>query len=89
MAQVPVNPQHVGHQQPTTYQEYYEGMSDTLNGEYTGYLEQLFGPELGAKPASTLRDRIIAAANDVPKVYAMLQDKPEPCIVFVHRPSTR
>jgi hypothetical protein len=87
MAQVPANPQLVGHQQPTTtYQAFYDGMPDTLNGEYTGYLEP-FGPESGTQPA-TLRDRIIATPkNDVPKVYAMLQDKPAPRIMLVHRPT--
>jgi hypothetical protein len=87
MAQNPANnPQLVGPQEPTTYYDFYNGMPATLNGVYTGYLES-FGPESAAQPA-TLRDRIMTMVNDVPKVFAMMQqDTPVPCIVFVHRPT--
>jgi hypothetical protein len=70
---------------PTTYHEFYDRMSDTLNGVYSAFLEP-FGPESAAQPA-TLRDRILTMANDVPKVFAMVQDTPVPRIVFVHRPT--
>jgi hypothetical protein len=80
------NPQLAGMQQPMTYQDLYSGMPNTLNIEYAAYLTP-FGSEPGDQPA-TLRDRVIAAANDVPKVFAMMQTEPTPRIVFVHR-STR
>jgi hypothetical protein len=85
MAQNPANPQFAGPQEPTTYLEFYNGMPDTLNGVYTEYLES-FGPESAAQPAA-LRDRIMTMANDVPKVFAMVQDTPVPRIIFVHRPT--
>jgi hypothetical protein len=60
-------------------------MPDTLNGVYSEYLED-FGPESAAQPAA-LRDRVMTMANNVPKVFAMMQDTPVPRIVFVHRPT--
>jgi hypothetical protein len=71
MAQNPANPQLVGPQEPTTYLDFYNGMPDTLNGVYTKYMAA-FGPESAAQPA-TLRDRIMTMANDVPKVFAIMQ----------------
>ena len=75
----------VGPAAPTTYVELYNAMPDTLNGVYMAYLED-FDPESAAQPA-TLRDRIMTMANDVPKVFAVMQDTPAPRIVFVHRPT--
>lgn len=74
-----------GGQQPSNYQELYASMPDVLDGVYTTYLAP-FGPESGEQPA-TLRDRVISAAHDVPKVFVMLLTDPTPRIVFVHRPT--
>jgi hypothetical protein len=82
MAQADPN---AGGQQPASYQELYASMPDVLDGVYTTYLAP-FGPESGEQPA-TLRDRVISAANDVPKVFVMLLADPTPRIVFVHRPT--
>jgi hypothetical protein len=81
MAHNPANPPLVGPPSPTTYLEFYNEMPDTLNGVYTEYLEP-FGPESAEQPA-TLWDRVMTMANDVPKVFAMVQDTPAPRIVFV------
>jgi hypothetical protein len=40
-----------------------------------------------AEQLATLRDWIHTAANDIPKVYAMLQVDPNPRVVFIHRPT--
>jgi hypothetical protein len=85
MALNPANPQLAGPQEPTTYIAFYSGLPDTLKGVYTEYLES-FGPESAEQPA-TLRDCIMMMANDVPKVFAIMQDTPAPRIVFVHRPT--
>jgi hypothetical protein len=60
-------------------------MQDTLNREYAMYLTP-FGSELGEQPAN-LQDRIIAAANDVPKVITMMQVNPMSQIIFIHHPT--
>jgi hypothetical protein len=74
---------HAGGLQPASFQELYALMPDVLNGQYTTYLA-IFGPESGQQPA-TLRDRVITAANDVPKVFVLLQLDPMPQIICVHR----
>jgi hypothetical protein len=74
-----------GGPQPASYQELYASMPDVLDGVYTTYLTP-FGPESGEQPA-TLRDCVISAANDVPKVFVMLLPDPTPRIVFMHRPT--
>jgi hypothetical protein len=74
-----------GAQQPATYQELYNAMPDVFNGQYMTYLAP-FGPQLGEQSA-TLRDCVIMAANNVPKVFAMLQREPTPLVMFVHRPT--
>jgi hypothetical protein len=79
------NPQVVGVQQPTTYHDLYSGMPDTLNGVYATYLIP-FGAE-SIKQLAALRDQVIATANDVPKVFAIMQTDPTPCIVFIHCPT--
>jgi hypothetical protein len=76
---------HAGVPQPASYQELYAAMPDVFNGVYTTYLAP-FGPESGDQPA-TLRDRVVSASNDVPKVFVMLLTDPAPRIVFVHRPT--
>jgi hypothetical protein len=76
---------HAGGLQPASFQELYAQMPDVLNGQYTMYLAP-FGPESGQQPA-TLRDRVITAANDVPKVFVLLQSDPTPQIICVHRPT--
>jgi hypothetical protein len=68
-----------------TYQELYSLMPDVLNGQYTTYLAP-FGPESGEQPAM-LRDRVVTAANDVPKVFVMLLVDPTPQVIFVHHPT--
>ena len=73
---------HAGVQQPASYQELYAAMPDVLDGAYMTYLAP-FGPESGDQPA-TLRDHVIVAANDVPKVFALLLVDLTPRIVFVH-----
>jgi hypothetical protein len=60
-------------------------MPDVLNGVYSPYLAP-FGPESADQPA-ILRDQIHTAANDIPKVYAMLQVDPAPRVVFIHCPT--
>jgi hypothetical protein len=60
-------------------------MPDVLDGVYMTYLAP-FGPESGEQPA-TLRDCIILAANNVPKLFIMLLHDPTPRIVFVHHPT--
>jgi hypothetical protein len=76
---------HAGGLQPASFQELYATMPDVLNGQYTTYLAP-FGPESGQQPA-TLRDRVISAANDVPKAFVLLQLDPTPQIICVHRPT--
>jgi hypothetical protein len=76
---------HAGDLRPASFQELYASMPDVLNGRYTTYLAP-FGPESGQQPA-TLRDRVISAANDVPKVFVLLQTDPTPQIICVHRPT--
>jgi hypothetical protein len=73
---------HTGGMQPASFQELYAQMPDVLNGQYTTYLVP-FGPESGQQPA-TLRDRVITVANDVPKVFVLLQSDPTPQIICVH-----
>jgi hypothetical protein len=79
------NPQGVSAQQPTTYQDLYLRMPDTLNGVYAAYLTP-FGAESVEQPVA-LRDQVIATVNDIPKVFAIMQTNPTPCIVFIHRPT--
>ena len=74
-----------GAQQPARYEEVYSSMPDVLNGHYAPYLAP-FGPESAEQPA-TLRDRIIAAASDVPKVYVMMQAEPTRQVLCIHRPT--
>jgi hypothetical protein len=77
---------HAGGQQPASYQDLYASMHDVLDGVYTTYLAP-FGPESGDQPA-TLRDQVILAANDIPKVFVMLLADPTPRrIVFLHCPT--
>jgi hypothetical protein len=87
MAQNPANPKHVGPQEPTTYLEFYNGMPDTLNGVYTEFLDP-FGPESAAQPA-TLWDLILTMANDILKVFAVVQETPHPAYRFRAWPPTR
>jgi hypothetical protein len=79
------NPHAAAAQQPASFQELYASMPDVLNGQYTTYLAP-FGPESGEQPA-ILRDRVIAAAHDVPKAFVLLQCDPTPQIICVHRPT--
>ena len=65
--------------------QHYAAMPDILNGQYSAYLTP-FGSESGEQPA-TLRDRVHTAANDVPKVFAMVQVDPTPRVIFIHRPT--
>jgi hypothetical protein len=79
------NPNNVAALQPTTYREHYLTLPDVMNGTYMAYLTP-FGPKSGEQPA-TLRDRVLFGANDVPKVFALVQINPTPRIVFIHRPT--
>jgi hypothetical protein len=76
---------HAGGHQPASFQELYASMPDVLNGQYMTYLAP-FGPELGQQP-TMLRDRVISAANDIPKAFVLLQLDPIPQIICVHRPT--
>jgi hypothetical protein len=80
----PANP-HAGGLQPASFQELYALMPDVLNGPYMMYLAP-FGPKSGQQPA-TLRDHVITVANDIPKVFVLLQLDPMPQIICVHRPT--
>jgi hypothetical protein len=79
------NPVIMAAAQPTTYREHYATMPDVLDGTYAAYLGP-FGPDSGEQPA-ILRDRVLMGANDVPKVFALMQVDPLPRIVFIHRPT--
>jgi hypothetical protein len=79
------NPNHVGAQQPAMYWEHYPTMPDVMNGTYAAYLTP-FRLESGEQPA-TLCDRVLFGANDVPKVFALVQIDPTPRIVFIHWPT--
>ncbi len=70
---------------PTTYVDLYHGMPDVLGGQYAQFLAP-FSAESNDQPAQ-LRERVLGAARDVPKVFAMFQEAPTPRIVFVHRPT--
>jgi hypothetical protein len=87
MAQNPANPQLVGHQQePTTYHEFYDGMPDSYTQRRVRRIPGAFRTGVRCAQPATLRDRIIlAAANHVPKVFAIVQKAPVPHIIFVHR----
>jgi hypothetical protein len=76
---------HAGGLQPASFQELYALMPDVLNGQHTMYLAP-FGPKSGQQPA-TLRDHVITVANDVPKVFVLLQSDPMPQIICVHHPT--
>lgn len=71
--------------QPAKYAEHYASMADALQGQYAAYMTP-FGPESGEQPAN-LRDRVTTAANDVPKVFVLVQSDPTPRIMCIHRPT--
>jgi hypothetical protein len=77
---------HAGGLQPASFQKLYASMPDVLNRQYTTTYLAPFGPKSGQQPA-TLRDRVITAANDVPKAFVLLQMDPTLQIICVHHPT--
>ena len=70
--------------EPATYAELYQGMPDVLAGEYQAFLNA-FSPESDQAPA-TLRDSVLAAGSEVPKVFLCLTNNP-PRVMVLHRPT--
>jgi hypothetical protein len=60
-------------------------MPDVLEGEYAAYLAS-FSPNSADAPA-TLRDSVLGAGQEVPKVFLYLTSDPTPEVHVLHRPT--
>jgi len=70
--------------EPATYAELYQSMPDALGGEYQAFLDR-FAPDSADAPAQ-LRDTVLTAGVDVPKVFVYLSGTP-PRVQVLHRPT--
>ncbi len=70
---------------PLNYVDHYDRMIDVFNGTYSSFLAK-FGPESDDQPAA-LRDSVLAAENNIPKVFGVFQSDPTPRVSFIHRPT--
>jgi len=69
----------------SSYADLYDLMPDSLQDEYAGYLN-MFDSESPYAPAA-LRDMLLNAGGDTPKVFLYLTSLPSPVIKVAHRVS--